>query len=414
MEGKSLHLPDKGGARASGLAKGEAVVFKLTQIAAALAATSAVGAGSVAVLSPIGRPTPSAYAAGGAESSTAFRRASVREVVRAESTLTSDDIANGAVGTAQLADGAVMSAKVRDGSLTAADFADGQLPEGVAGPAGADGAAGPEGPAGPQGLAGPEGEAGPQGPAGADGERGLQGATGPAGTQGIQGLTGNAGPQGPAGADGAEGAAGPVGPQGVPGLTGPAGSAGPQGATGAQGPAGADGVDGATGLPGPAGPQGPAGADGATGPQGPAGPQGQAGPQGPAGADGSSIVREVHRDGDQDLSATDTVVATMANVAPGSYVVFGKTTVVQTQGGKDQPDTVCTLDAGGTSDYAEVDQGKEGPSITLSTHLVVTFAGTGTITLSCRNTNKNGTFSARETKVIALKVGSVTADPVLG
>src|SRR4051812_22041752 len=163
--------PIKGVRRHRGRRKGEAVVFKLTQIAAALAATSAVGAGSVAVLAPIGRPTPSAYAAGRSETSQ-FRRSTVREVVRAESTLGSDDIANGAVGTAELADGAVTSAKVRDGSLTADDFTAGALPVGVAGPAGADGAngadgaagaTGPEGPAGPQGLGGAQG---PQGPAG--------------------------------------------------------------------------------------------------------------------------------------------------------------------------------------------------------------------------------------------------------
>src|SRR4051794_9588932 len=168
--------PIKGVRRHRGRRKGEAVVFKLTQIAAALAATSAVGAGSVAVLAPVGRPTPSAYAASGEGAS--YKRSSVREVVRAESTLTSEDIADGAIGTSELADGAVTSAKVRDGSLTAADFADGQLPEGIGGPAGADGAAGPagaDGAAGPQGLAGPQGPAGEQGAAGVDGARGLQG-----------------------------------------------------------------------------------------------------------------------------------------------------------------------------------------------------------------------------------------------
>jgi hypothetical protein len=123
----------------------------------------------------------------------------------------------------------------------------------------------------------------------------------------------------------------------------------------------------------------------------------------------------VHRDGDQDLATTDTVVATMANVDPGSYLVFAKTVVAQTLGGPDQqPYTRCTLDAGGTNDFAESDQGKDGPRTTLSTHLAVTFAGSGTVTLSCLNTNKGGTFVARETKIIALKVDSLTADAVLG
>ena len=409
------------------------MVFKLTQIAAALAATSAVGAGSVAVMAPIGRPTPAAYAAGGSEAG-GFRRSTVREVVRAESTLGSDDIANGAVGSAELADGAVTSAKVRDGSLTADDFAAGVLPAGVDGAAGADGAngadgatgaSGTRGPAGPQGLAGPQGPQGPQGPAGADG---------PPGLRGLQGLTGAQGATGAAGADGANGRRRrgrgrpvPAGLQGIQGLTGPAGPQGATGATGAQGPAGADGATGPQGPPGrrrdrPHGPAGPQGTPRKARKGRPArkarkGRQARQGSKGSGlpGAAGTSIAREVHRDGDQDLTDIPATVATMANMDPGSYVVFGKTTVTQTSGGNVQrPYSRCTLDAGSVSDYADSDLGKESQSITLSTHLVVSFGGTGTITLSCLNTNKNGTFVARETKIIALKVDSLTADAVLG
>src|SRR5919108_176604 len=192
------------------------MTFKLAQAAAALAATSAVGAGSVAVLSPVDRPIAQAQAAG--DASVAFGRTNVREAVRAASRLDP-----GEVDTADLADGAVTSAKVRDGSLTTADFAEAQLPTGLEGPVG------PAGPAGPQGPAGP------------------------------------AGPQGPAGP------------------------------TGAPGPEGSPGADGAAGPPGPAG------------------------PHGPPGASGMSSAREVFHDDDQDLpDAVEVVVASLANVQPGS------------------------------------------------------------------------------------------------
>jgi hypothetical protein len=110
----------------------------------------------------------------------------------------------------------------------------------------------------------------------------------------------------------------------------------------------------------------------------------------------------------------------MANVAPGDYMVLAKTVVTQTAGNSVKAYTRCTLSAGSDSDYAESDQGWDGEAVTLSTHLVVSFAATGTITLRCLNQNGtfgwNGgaTYSARETKIIALEVDSVTAVPVSG
>jgi hypothetical protein len=125
-------------------------------------------------------------------------------------------------------------------------------------------------------------------------------------------------------------------------------------------------------------------------------------------------VLEVHRDGDAPLPRdTETTIATMANVAAGSYVVSGKTTVVRLAGGEN-PKVTCTLDAGTVTDTAQDDGQKDDDFFTLPTHLVVTFGGTGTVTLHCMLTGSNATFVARETKIIALKVGSVTADPVLG
>jgi hypothetical protein len=340
------------------------MTFKLAQAAAALAATSAVGAGSVAVLSPLDQPAAQAQAAGGA--GVALGRTDVREAVRAASRLDP-----GEVDTADIADGAVTSAKVRNGSLRATDFAKGQLTSGL------------------------------QGPAGADGVQSFAGADGPVGPAGPQGLVG---PQGP------QGEQGPPGPHGVEGLTGPRGETGPAGPQGIQGPAGAAGPQGPAGPPGAPGPQGPAGADGATGADGAAGAPGPAGPQGPPGASGMSSAREVFHDDDQDLPEdAEVVVATMADVQPGSYVVFAKTTVVQVTGGDGGSAwTRCTLDTGVDTDYAETEPKVD--RATLQTHLVTTLVSPGTITLRCQRVGDQGTHVARETKIIAIQVDTATSE----
>jgi hypothetical protein len=199
-------------------------------------------------------------------------------------------------------------------------------------------------------------------------------------------------------------------------LTGPAGPAGPQGEIGPQGAAGAQGATGPQGPTGATGPQGPAGPAGATGPEGPAGPQGPAGAQGPPGASGTSSAREVYRDEDQDLPEdVEVTVATMANVDPGAYAVFGKTTVVTLAGGSGGSGayTRCTLDAGGVStDYAETE-----PKVhraTLQTHVLATFGGMGTVTLRCLHASDNGTHVARQTKIIAVRIDSVSREAVSG
>jgi hypothetical protein len=125
-------------------------------------------------------------------------------------------------------------------------------------------------------------------------------------------------------------------------------------------------------------------------------------------------VSEVHRDGDAPLPRdTETTIATMANVAPGSYLFFGKTTVARLAGGEN-PKVHCTLDAGTSTDTSDDDGQKDDDFFTLSTHLVVTLGGTSDVTLHCMLTGSNATFVARETKIIALKVDTVTADPVVG
>ena len=75
----------------------------------------------------------------------------------ARNSVTSRQIAPGAVKRSDVAAGAVTGAKVKDGSLLASDFAAGEL---RAGPAG------PQGPVGPRGETGPSGEKGDTGPPG--------------------------------------------------------------------------------------------------------------------------------------------------------------------------------------------------------------------------------------------------------
>ena len=329
------------------------MTLKLAQAAAGLAAASAIGAGSFAVMSPLDRPPVNAGAAGfgAGQPTAAASRADIRKAVLRASKLapgevTAGSIARGAVGTDAIANGAVTSEKVENGSLTAADFADGQLP------------AGHDGAQGVQGLAGIDGAAGPQG---------------------LQGLTG------PQGARGAEG------PQGLQGLAGPQGATGPQGSRGAEGPAGPQGLTGA---------------------QGPAGPQGPAGTPGPA---GSSNAREVHRDADVNLpGATDVTLATMSNVPAGSYVVIAKTVIVQLSGGAGgAPPMTCTLDAGnGNTDTAETHL--KASLATLHLELVASLPAPGPIVLRCTRDTDPGTYVARETKIIALQVTSATSAAVTG
>jgi hypothetical protein len=125
-------------------------------------------------------------------------------------------------------------------------------------------------------------------------------------------------------------------------------------------------------------------------------------------------VAEVHRDGDAPLPRdTETTIATMSNLPAGSYVISGKTTVVRLAGGEN-PEILCTLDTGTVTDTAAGDGQKDDDYFTLPTQLAVTFGGTGTVTLHCMLTGSNATFVARATKIIALMVGTVTADPVVG
>jgi len=107
----------------------------------------------------------------------------------------------------------------------------------------------------------------------------------------------------------------------------------------------------------------------------------------------------------------------MANVAAGDYVLIAKTTIVQTQN-KDESgaDIVCTLDAGATSDAAELEVGqKKGGTErgTLEMQLTKSFSSTGTVLVRC-NSAADFDVVARGTTIIALNVGAVTRTAVTG
>src|SRR5918992_823934 len=367
---------------------------RLAQALAATAATSAVGVGSFVVMAPAERQAPNApfsSEASAPTTETAWGRARIRREAHAATRVEPNEVGGAAiqedaVGNEEIAPEAVTSDEVRDLSLLGEDFAPGVLPQifqGETGPAGEAGPVGPPGAHGARGIPGEAGGAGMRGLVGARGERGIQGSQGTAGRPGSPGADGANGAQGPRGREGGQGPQGPQGPQGSSGAEGPAG---PQGATGSQGPAG------------------------------PAGPEGPAGPPGPS---GGSSAREVYRDGDQTLpDNVEVTVATMSNVPAGAYVVYAKTTVVQTAvsgGAAVNAYTRCTLNAGGPStDYAETELGRgdawEVGRATLQAHVLTTFSSTGTIVLRCRRLNNSGTprtAVARQTKIIAVEVGGI-------
>ncbi len=255
------------------------------------------------------------------------------------------------------------------------------------------GAIGPNGPAGP---VGPQGIAGPTGPAGATG---LTGPTGAAGPQGPSGATGAAGVTGPAGAIGPMG---PAGPQGLTGATGAAGVTGPAGAIGPMGPAGPQGLTGATGAAGVTGPAG------AIGPMGPAGPQGLTGATGPAGAAGSSnLFINSGFSGVATLTTSGTLVASLANLPAGSYLLSAKVTIgLNSSGAQDY----CTLSVGGTAiDYSYATVSPSAGIFYETAKLLGAASFTdasNSITVTC--STSAGTASASNPVLTATQVGSIT------
>jgi hypothetical protein len=100
----------------------------------------------------------------------------------------------------------------------------------------------------------------------------------------------------------------------------------------------------------------------------------------------------------------------MTNVVAGAYAISAKT-IVQPTGGGPGPTVTCTLDAGGDTDEAELEFANHGDYGTLAVQVTHVFAATGSIVLRCKSTDA---ADARTTKIIAIKVDTVTREAVTG
>ena len=148
------------------------------------------------------------------------------------------------------------------------------------------------------------------------------------------------------------------------------------------------------------GPQGPAGPQGPTGATGPAGPSGPTGPQGPAGANGVGHAYVSISD-NLTLDNSFPVVASVT-VPAGSYLIFGKTELLNFDG-SDQ-DGICKLSTGDTMTIrlgAAVSAGCNESVSVQDTALNVP-DGT-TITMTCATFNGG----ARTTKLTAIAVNAI-------
>jgi len=127
---------------------------------------------------------------------------------------------------------------------------------------------------------------------------------------------------------------------------------------------------------------------------------------------------------------TTVVVATMAGLPAGDYVLTAKTTVAQNEprGGSEgvAEFTRCTLNGSptvntATDDYAETEIGQGAPqevgTATLQASVTLTLPATTSVTFQCRynnNTSSARGVVAQETKIVAIQVGTVTRTAVSG
>jgi hypothetical protein len=102
-----------------------------------------------------------------------------------------------------------------------------------------------------------------------------------------------------------------------------------------------------------------------------------------------------------------TAVANLS-VAPGSYVVFAKVDMQSDQ----QDSSRCRLTAESSLDESNRGLRANGTGEAHNLQLGHTFAQAGTFTLSCRTSS--GNWSASDTKLLAIKVGSAQAQGVTG
>jgi hypothetical protein len=112
------------------------------------------------------------------------------------------------------------------------------------------------------------------------------------------------------------------------------------------------------------------------------------------------------------LATSDTTVATMANVAAGSYAITAKAVAFTTSGAA-VTHVTCTLLAGGTaldnSSFALSPQNDTSPLTVVGT---ATFASVASIVLRCRAAS--GPTDARLSRIVAVKVDTTQRDAVSG
>jgi hypothetical protein len=108
-----------------------------------------------------------------------------------------------------------------------------------------------------------------------------------------------------------------------------------------------------------------------------------------------------------------TTVATLTGLPAGSYVIRGVTNVKTPTGWS----FICTLTAESDTNTAE-NEGHSGydAGLNVTTQLLHTFAGTGTVTLGCGSEGSAGgdTWSARNTTIVAVPVTGVSVAQVTG
>ena len=162
--------------------------------------------------------------------------------------------------------------------------------------------------------------------------------------------------------------------------------------------------------------RGPRGKQGKRGPRGPVGARGPIGPIGPAGPVGPSNVFEAVNNGPTTSTAdgTEKTVATLANLPAGAYAITAKANITRLAGGLPGVGG-CTLTAETDSDGGNTTL-QNGLSIgsTVSTQLTHTFAGTGTVSLSCTANGGTSQWLASQNRIMAVKVATATRTIVTG
>ena len=112
------------------------------------------------------------------------------------------------------------------------------------------------------------------------------------------------------------------------------------------------------------------------------------------------------------LAVSDTTVATMANVAAGSYAITAKASIFTTSGAA-MTHTTCTLVAdGATLDTTTFALSPQNDTSHLTMTGTTTFGSTASIVLVCRA--ESGVTDARMSRIVAVKVDTIQRDAVSG